>query len=685
MQAAARAVGYLRRLQHPQGSWSDFMVAVGCSDSWVTGYAGSALAAAAASPTLDPAVRTAAAEGADAAADWLLSTVGPGAVWGYHRGVAPDADSTAWVVRLLAAVGRPVPAAALEFLTAHEGTAGYRTYQDVYRTGRWSEPTPDVTAAALLARYEGGALGRPALADAWSRLVARWQRPPGRWTSIWWAEDGYPTALALEAWTVAGRPGLAPVPAPVRPPATAFGHASWLHALVLADAPVDARSLLAAERPGGGWAGDAELLVPDPSGGGVTERSVDARGVFTTATALRALLTAAPALPAEPVATTTGNAGSRTAHLAGPSGRGAVGHGYDRLVGTVAADLGVDPARAVAVFGELTRESLAAAAPWPSAQLSGLAGGLPLELSVTDGPPALRYTVEVGDPVLPPYPRARSGLAAIGRTAELLGYADTWAGIRPAVDALVDPALPVPEGCRFWVWAGVDTTTDGGEVLKTYLSTLHHDLADGRAGARVTTALRRLGLPAGAPALATMARLEAHGFCQELAIGLGRGGRVGAKVYYELPGWRPELVATVLTDAGLPPDLAAVRPVIPGVLTEEVAATHRAGIMLRIALPGGTVTEVATASAFMRPMIGHAEIARRVGDWLGGVGDRRAFDTVVGRLLPGRPDRAGRLHSLFTRSRSVSGTRTTVYLRPALPGSVEDDHTGPLPLAGQRR
>src|SRR5262249_38689691 len=139
MDVVERAVGWLRRLQHPAGSWSDFMVAVGCSDAWVTGYAGTALAAAAASPALAPVSRSAAAEGANAAAGWLLANAGRQGAWGYHGRVRPDADSTAWAVRLLAARDRPVPPPALAFLARHESDAGYRTYRD-RQTGRWAEP-----------------------------------------------------------------------------------------------------------------------------------------------------------------------------------------------------------------------------------------------------------------------------------------------------------------------------------------------------------------------------------------------------------------------------------------------------------------------------------------------------------------------------------------------------------------
>jgi hypothetical protein len=250
-----------------------------------------------------------------------------------------------------------------------------------------------------------------------------------------------------------------------------------------------------------------------------------------------------------------------------------------------------------------------------------------------------------------------------------LGYAAGWDRLRPVVQALVDPALPVGEGCRFWVWAGVDAHPAGGEVLKLYLSALHHDVPGGHD--RVRRALHALGVPPGVPALAAFDRLAAEGFCQELGLALAPGGRVGAKAYYELPGWRPELVAELLAGAGLPADPAAIRPEIPGVLTESLAATRRAGIALRVLLPAGAVGEVTVTSAFLRPMIGHTEIARRVAAWLerGGhsAGHADGYRALAARLLPGWPDRAGRLHSLVTRTRTAAGVTNTVYLRPAYP------------------
>lgn len=654
--AAERAVGWLCRLQHPSGSWSDFLVAVGFSDAWVTGYVGAALAAAARSPRLLLELRADAAEAADAAADWLLANPGREGGWGYTAAVRPDADSTSWAVRLLAARGRAVPPAALEFLAAHAADGGYRTYHDTARTGRWSEPTPDVTAAALLAQYEAGVLDQTTLADAWRELIAPARSTRDTWTSRWWDEEGYATALVVEAWAAAGRPGpLAPRRA--TPPGTAFGQALWLYARSLTDRPADAVALLAAQGPDGGWAGDALLLVPHPRGGGINERSIDARGTFTTATVLRGLLVA-PSVSTQVAVSHTNRPDRDPAGLA-----------YDQLVADTAADLGVDVAASVQVFRELTAESLAWPAAWPSQQLSGLAGGLPVELSASDAGPALRYSVEIGNPALPPYPRAESALGAIARTAALLGYGQAWTAAGDAVRVLVNPALATPEGCRFWVWAGLDAKAgDFRPTLKVYLAVLDRELPGGRD--RLTRALHALGVPEGAPILRAVDRLEQVGFCHEVGIGIGPGGRVGAKLYYDLHGWRPDLVASLLAEAGLRADPTPIRPAIPGVLLESLSEQRRAGIALRVGLAGGTVDELTVVGAFPPPMVGHAEVARRVGAWLDEEGtDRRTYDALVARLLPQWPDRRGVLHSIFTRTRSESGVTNTVYLRPAYPVS----------------
>jgi hypothetical protein len=211
----------------------------------------------------------------------------------------------------------------------------------------------------------------------------------------------------------------------------------------------------------------------------------------------------------------------------------------------------------------------------------------------------------------------------------------------------------------------VDTRA-GASTLKVYLS-LHAQLPGSHG--RIVRALQNLGAPPQAVVFDIIERLEQVGFCHELGIGISPDGRIGTKVYYELQGWRPKLVAAVLGDAGLPTDPSAIRPEIPGILRESLAAKQRAGIAVRVQPTDGSVPEVTVAAEFPPPFIGGGEFASRVGDWLASAGgDRTTHDVIVDRLLPGwRSDRSRKLHSMFTRSRTAVSVTNTVYIRPAYP------------------
>jgi hypothetical protein len=621
-------------------------VAVGTSDAWVTAYAGFALAEAASAPQLPPPVRRTAGAGADAAADWLLANPHRDGAWGYNALAGSDTDSTAWALRLLAARKRAIPPEALGLLASRATDAGFTTFQK--SKGRWGEPTPDVTAVVLLAQLDAGVIDQEQLVAQWLRLVAPAATARDTWTSLWWLGEAYPTAIADRS-------------------STAFEQALSVSVAArtldcAADAGIRRAELLAARLPDGGWAGDAQLCIPSQRRGGSGAASVDGRGVFTTSTALRGLI----AVTKEPDAGVVPVLPKSSASVRRRPGRDQAGSAYDQMIGDLAGNLGSDARSSVAVFRALTRESLARGAPWPSNQLSSLAGGLPLELSATSGPPALRYAVEVGVPTYPPHLRLASGLQAVGRVAGLLGMSEAWREALTAVHELVSPDLPVREGRTFWLWAGVDTRA-GASTLKVYLS-LHALQVPGSHG-RLVRVLQNLGTPAQTVVFDIVERLERVGFCHELGIGISPDGRIGAKVYYELHGWRPTLVAAVLADAGLPGDPSAIRPEIPGILRESLAAKQRAGIALRVQPTDGSVPEVTVAAEFPPPLIGAGEFATRVGDWLASVGgDRTTHDVIVARLLSGwRSDRSRKLHSMFTRSRTAASVTNTVYLRPAYP------------------
>jgi hypothetical protein len=671
LSAAAGAVSWLRRRQHPAGTWSDFAVAIGTSDAWVTAYAGFALAEAATARQLPPRVRRTAAAGADAAANWLLANPHRDGAWGYNARACPDADSTAWAMRLLAARKREVPAEALGLLSSRSTNAGFTTFQS--SKGQWAEPTPDVTAVVLLAQLDAGVIDQERLVEQWVRLVAPAASGRDTWKSLWWLGEAYPTAVAVEAWAAGGRPDPRPIPVWADRCSTSFEQALSLSVAAntlgsAADTGIRRAELLAARLPDGGWAGDAQLRIPSQSRGEIYAASVDGRGVFTTSTALRGLIavTKDPAAGAFPVP-------PKSSQSPRPRpGRDQAGSAYDRLIGDLAGDLGADAVSSVAVFRALTRESLARDAPWPSNQLSSLAGGLPLELSATSGPPALRYAVEVGVPTYPPHLRLASGLQAVGRVASLLGTSEAWPEALAAVHELVSPDLPVREGRTFWLWAGVDTRA-GASTLKAYLS-LHAPHLPGSHG-RLVRVLENLGAPPQSVVFEIIERLDRVGFCHELGIGISPDGRIGAKVYYELHGWQPKLVAAVLADAGLPGDPSAICPEIPGILRESLAAKQRAGIALRVRPTDGSVSEVTVAAEFPPPLIGAGEFASRVGDWLTSVGgDRTTHDVIVARLISGwRSEPSRKLHSMFTRSRTAASVTNTVYLRPAYPRPAIDD------------
>jgi hypothetical protein len=319
----------------------------------------------------------------------------------------------------------------------------------------------------------------------------------------------------------------------------------------------------------------------------------------------------------------------------------------------------------------LTRDALRTEGVWPAPDRSTLAAGMPLELSV-GGRPALRFTAEVADPRADPVTRLRSGLAAVRRTADLLGAMEAYQRARPALDVLADQTLVVPDGCPFWLWAGVDLAPGGGAVLKAYLSLHAGDVPGWRDRERAF--LRRCGVPPGSAAHAVLARLAEDGWCQEAGVGLAPSGAWGVKIYYELDGYRPRLVEDVLALAGLDPDPAGMAPEIPGVLRASLAAKSRGGVAVRVDPATGRVDEVTVIGLLPPPLAGRDVVAARVQEWLDAGGPAGAGDAharVVAALLPrwvGAPA-AARMHSLFTRSRRrsrsgdfVDGRK--VYVRP---------------------
>jgi hypothetical protein len=294
------------------------------SDEWVSAYIGAALAGV---PRAD----------AHDAADHTLARLrsrrgGDPTGWGYHALLPADADTTAWVLRLAAALNREDDdrlADARSFVASlTDATGAVHTYSED-AAGRLAEflrmdgsyagwcAAHTCVTAAVAALIPGGA-SAGYLLDV--------QNANGSWSGHWWDDDEYTTARALEA--LAARPGAGD--------ALARGVA-WCAGRISADGAVSSRAhggfspfatalALQAIRAGardddrdaaaaavraeqwlcsqqladGSWTPSARLRVPAPAACDpfelpeLTLTYVDDDGLFTTATVLAALSCAGP-------------------------------------------------------------------------------------------------------------------------------------------------------------------------------------------------------------------------------------------------------------------------------------------------------------------------------------------------------------------------------------------------------
>jgi hypothetical protein len=670
--ATRQAADYLLAGQNPDGSWSDFWLPVGTSDAWVTAYVGLSLCEAV--EQLPPRLKQDAHLALKKAGNWLLA--GNTYRWGYNSSVPPDADSSAHAVSFLSRSGYRIPKEALQFLQGHKlEHKGYRTYTFRHQQHRWNKATPEITAAVLRALYDAGELSREGLAERWQAYLPL-QQGLACWESYWWLEPYYTTGLALEVWALAGRPAPAPKCSFDEESPSSMFDLAWktiaAHHLKSEALPHLLTQLCQGQLPDGSWPAAPILRVP-PHHRTATElhpefHASDAKRLFVTASCLKALVLAASNYgeavftthqpPSRPqLATVLGQTLEQSARLTGFSDESALAVRH--------------------LFADLTVHSLSTGTAWPSRQLSALSAGSPLELSVSVGgevTPALRYTSEVGKVWLPPFARAQSALEDIKRVAQTLCYGEAWDRLSPAFGHLVAPAMNVPHDLKFWVWSGLDQKLQGPPGLKVYFNLLHHEL--GAARERLEAALKAVSFPLSPKFINTLNLLDQVGFLHEMGFGLGPKGKVACKLYYELWGWRPKLVQTLLTTLELPFGLEVLCPEITGILRESLAAKSRAGLAFRLDPESGQVSEVTVAAAFPPAMLPARDVHGRVMQWLNSQGwNATSYCCLAEQLLPTHEPKPVKLHTLFTRTVSKQAAWSTLYLRPPLE-SASSNHLG---------
>lgn len=192
--AVEKGEAFLLRNQNPDGFWRDYMLDPGASEAWTTACVGCALVAAPTSNASLDALRR---------ATEILHSVGTARGWGYNHNTATDADTTAWVVRLLASLDdqRELNSSAClqEYLDVN-GAA--RTFLNAERFGAWAEAHADVSPLVGLALIAVDADASIVSKVRRASLQARHQR--GGWRSFWWTTDSYATAWNLNFLAASG-------------------------------------------------------------------------------------------------------------------------------------------------------------------------------------------------------------------------------------------------------------------------------------------------------------------------------------------------------------------------------------------------------------------------------------------------------------------------------------------------
>ena len=286
--ALLRGRRFLLGAQHTDGLWRDYALPVGASDAWITGVVGSVLAQA----PIDRDTPAALCRAAQA----LHGQLRPKG-WGYNRTVAVDADSTAWVLRLLGTMDALAGLDAQALLRPCIGPGGQaRTFCDREVFGTWAGEHADVTPVVGLALLACG--GEAAAVAQLQRACRSARNAIGTWRAFWWTSDAYAIGRNLEFLARSGgidaviKRDAAAWLAVQGDAGSAFEAAQLLDIAVLSQVDPQRQwvALLERQVADGGWPASRTLRVPAQAHGGAEPHPfADERRLMSSAAAVAAL------------------------------------------------------------------------------------------------------------------------------------------------------------------------------------------------------------------------------------------------------------------------------------------------------------------------------------------------------------------------------------------------------------
>ena len=296
------AAHFLIAAEEPTGGWTDYLLPVGASTSWVTAYVADALWSAREVVRDLEEIDTACSNAARALRQWADH-----GRWSYNANTDCDADSTALALILLHSMGEPAPAASASLQPFRNADGGYGTFAGAGTGIGWGQSHADVTPTALRA------LGAAKLDPSLGACCAS-RSDNGSWHSYWWKTDLYATEANLRLLDIGLRYDECKRSLPwlLCAPETANAFEVALLSLALGHVTAEASTarlnqllelLLTLQHPSGAWSPGAWLRVtypeciapwlsPNRSGPLYCDC-----GLFTTATALRALVDVARQRP----------------------------------------------------------------------------------------------------------------------------------------------------------------------------------------------------------------------------------------------------------------------------------------------------------------------------------------------------------------------------------------------------
>jgi hypothetical protein len=270
---------------HENRHWSEFTGALGSSDLWIT-----AVVVAELSVLPAPLMTSVLRDQLQQSGDWLQANQNEDGGWGFRRGLASDAESTAWAMLALRGQERALPESALHFLhRCRRADGGTGLFPASFESGPWSKPGhPDVTALIARVLKNGDASAENFLKTCWlqtnrplpqARLQSRfhtfsmlleWEAMPASWPMLEKlcelmasnrAENAFDQALLLRCLT----------------------------ALRIQKASSVSAGLRRMQLPDGGWPCSATLHLTDPGTEATGPVGFDDQRTLTTAAAVMSL------------------------------------------------------------------------------------------------------------------------------------------------------------------------------------------------------------------------------------------------------------------------------------------------------------------------------------------------------------------------------------------------------------